>query len=227
VQALLCLLLFLLLGCQDGLQHIARLGDVREIDLGRDRLCCARGRGSGLSARARSTLVVRANLLRLVLLERTRVGLAARQAELRQYVENLPALDFHLAREIVDTNLTHPPLFNICYPTPLVAHNYLAAMAARQNSVVACPALFALFKVAEVVANGHADALQRLFADAGNLFQLLGRHVGQRLDGGDARGHQLLDNAVAQLGNLLDRRRGPPEKPASAAPLPGASLPRS
>ena len=42
-------------------------------------------------------------------------------------------------------------------------------------------ALFALFKVAEVVAHRHADLLQRLFADAGNLFQLLGRHVGQSL----------------------------------------------
>jgi hypothetical protein len=41
------------------------------------------------------------------------VSLAAIQAEFRQYVKNLLALDFHLAREIVDPNLTHPPLFNI------------------------------------------------------------------------------------------------------------------
>jgi hypothetical protein len=41
------------------------------------------------------------------------VGLAGGQAEFRQYVKNLPALDFHLAREIVDTNLTHPPLFKL------------------------------------------------------------------------------------------------------------------
>jgi hypothetical protein len=44
------------------------------------------------------------------------MGLAAGQAEFRQYIKNLPALDFHLAREIVDTNLTHPPLFKMCYP---------------------------------------------------------------------------------------------------------------
>ncbi len=62
---------------------------------------------------------LRANLLRLVFLQRTGVGLAAGQAELRQYVKNLPALDFHLACEIVDSNLTHPPLFKICCPKPL------------------------------------------------------------------------------------------------------------
>jgi hypothetical protein len=61
-----------------------------------------------------------ANLLRFGLLQRAGVGLAAGQAEFCQYVENLPALAFHLAREIVDTNLTHPPLFKICYPKPLV-----------------------------------------------------------------------------------------------------------
>jgi hypothetical protein len=41
------------------------------------------------------------------------VGLAGSQAEFRQNIENLPALDFHLAREIVNTNLTHPPLFKV------------------------------------------------------------------------------------------------------------------
>ena len=38
---------------------------------------------------------------------------AARPSSVK-YVKNLPALDFHLSREIVDTNLTHPPLFKIC-----------------------------------------------------------------------------------------------------------------
>jgi hypothetical protein len=64
------------------------------------------------------------------------VGLAGSQAKLRQYVKNLPALDFHLAREIVDSNLTHPPLFRLCYPKPLVAHSYLMAMAAAFNSII-------------------------------------------------------------------------------------------
>jgi hypothetical protein len=65
------------------------------------------------------------------------MGLAAGQAEFRQYVKNLPTLDFHLAREIVDTNLTHPPLFKISYPKHLVAHSYLVALAVLQSSVVA------------------------------------------------------------------------------------------
>ena len=137
-QALLCLLFFLLLGGQDGLHHVAGLGDVREIDFGHDRLRSARGRGTSVSARTRSTLIMCANLCRLVLFQRTGMSLAAGQAEFRQYVKNLPALDFHLAREIVDTNLTHPPLFKMCYPKPLVAHSYLLAMAALQTSVVVC-----------------------------------------------------------------------------------------
>jgi hypothetical protein len=65
------------------------------------------------------------------------MGLACAQAELRQNVKNLPALDFHLAREIVDTNLTHPPLFRFCYPKPLVAHGYLMALAALHHFIIA------------------------------------------------------------------------------------------
>jgi hypothetical protein len=65
------------------------------------------------------------------------MGLARGQAKLRQYVKNLPTLDFHLAREIVDTNLTHPPLFKLCYPKPLVAHSYLMALAAHKTFVIA------------------------------------------------------------------------------------------
>jgi hypothetical protein len=56
---------------------------------------------------------MRANLVGLIVLQRTGVGFAGSQAEFRQNIENLPALDFHLAREIVNTNLTHPPLFKV------------------------------------------------------------------------------------------------------------------
>jgi hypothetical protein len=72
---------------------------------------------------------MRADLVGLIILQRTGVGLAGAQAELCQYIKNLPALDFHLAREIVDTNLTHPPLFKYWFPKPLVAHSYLMALA--------------------------------------------------------------------------------------------------
>jgi hypothetical protein len=80
---------------------------------------------------------MRANLIGLVVFQRAGVGLAAGQADFRQYVKNLTALDFHLAREIVDTNLTHPPLFKLCYPRPLDAHSYLLAMAALETSMFA------------------------------------------------------------------------------------------
>jgi hypothetical protein len=113
-------LLFLLLGGQNGLERVAGLGNVGEIDLGRDDLSGARGRGGALAAGPRPSLKLRANLVRLVILQGTGVGLALVQAEFRQYVKNLPALDFHLAREIVDTNLAHPPLFRMCCPKPLV-----------------------------------------------------------------------------------------------------------
>src|ERR1035438_1845574 len=80
---------------------------------------------------------MRANLIGLVVFQRTGVGLAAGQADFRQYVKNLTALYFHLSREIVDTNLTHPPLFKLCFPWPLVAHSYLMPMAVFENSIVA------------------------------------------------------------------------------------------
>src|ERR1017187_4243653 len=69
---------------------------------------------------------------------------------------------------------------------------------------VAC---FAFLKMAKVMTNGNADLFQCLFADAGNLLELLGSHIGKCLDGGDASGDQLLYDAVAQLGNLLNGRR--------------------
>jgi hypothetical protein len=78
---------------------------------------------------------MRANLVGLIVLKRTGVGLSGGQAELCQYVENLPALDFHLAREIIDTNLTHPPLFKMWFPKPLVAHSYLMALAVLKTFV--------------------------------------------------------------------------------------------
>jgi hypothetical protein len=61
---------------------------------------------------------------------------AGAHAEFRQYIQNLPAFDFHLAREIVDPNLTHPPLFKLCFPKPLVAHSYLLALAVVQHPVI-------------------------------------------------------------------------------------------
>ena len=129
-MALASLRLNFLLLRQDGLHHVAGLGDVGEIDLGRNCLRGARRRTAAVARCPRSTLKLRTNFVGLVIFDRTGVGLALAQSEFRQHVKNLTALDFHLSREIVDSNLTHPPLFKTCYPKPLVAHSYLMAMAA-------------------------------------------------------------------------------------------------
>jgi hypothetical protein len=133
-------LLLFLLPCLDGLQHIAGLGDVREIDLGSDQLRRARCRRGSMAGRLRSVLKMRANLNRFVVLNRAGMRFAGRKAKLRQYVKNLLALDFHLASEIIDSNLTHPPLFKLCYPnTTLVAHSYLMDLAAFQSCILVVP----------------------------------------------------------------------------------------
>jgi hypothetical protein len=77
------ILLFLLLVGENGLEHIAGLGDVREVDFGLLALGRARS-GAALAAAPGVALKLRANLVRFVVFERTGVGLAAGQAELRQ-----------------------------------------------------------------------------------------------------------------------------------------------
>jgi hypothetical protein len=56
------LLLFLLLGL-NGLQHVARLGNMREIDFGRDGLGSAGGRRTHMTGRPRYMLKMSAHLL--------------------------------------------------------------------------------------------------------------------------------------------------------------------
>jgi hypothetical protein len=125
---------FLLFG-QYGLHHVAGLGDVRQVNLGLNALRRA-VRSATPVAGTVAALKVHADFFRLVRFQGAGVGLAGIQAELRQYVKNLPTLDFHLACEIVDSYLTHPPLFRLCYPKPLVAHSYLVALAAACTSII-------------------------------------------------------------------------------------------
>ena len=122
--------IFLFLG-QEGLHHIAGLGDVRKIDLRDDGFrAVTSGRRACMRGVPRFPHKVRTNLLCLVQLQRTGVRLASRNANLRKNVENRSRLYFQLFREIVDTNLTHPPLFNVCRQKVLVVHSFLMAMAA-------------------------------------------------------------------------------------------------
>ena len=68
--------LFLLFG-QNGLQHVARLGDMRQVNFGRNALLGTRCLRACLACGARAALKMRANLVGLIVLQRTGVGFAA------------------------------------------------------------------------------------------------------------------------------------------------------
>jgi hypothetical protein len=101
---------FLFFG-QNRLKNIARLGDVGEVDLGTILLLAARARCSTRPCGTRAALKIAANTLSLMRFNGTRMGLAFGQIHGFQSVENLFTLDFQLTRQIVNSNLTHPPLF--------------------------------------------------------------------------------------------------------------------
>jgi len=82
-------------------------------------------------------LELRANLVSFMVFDRTRVCLTLTQTEFREYIKNLATLDFHLTREIVNSNLAHPPLFRMCCPKPLVAHSYLMALEGCVITIIA------------------------------------------------------------------------------------------
>ncbi len=91
-------------------QHVARLGNVREIDLGLDFI------GVGAAGARRLTCGLRfaglaevyANLLRVVLFQRAGVGFLLSDSGLDQHVKNSLTLDFQFPGQIVDSNLAHP-----------------------------------------------------------------------------------------------------------------------
>jgi len=116
-MGILCESLGFLLFGQNGLHHIARLGDVGEVNFGlRPRVVPGAGcRRSRLG----SPLKMPANSLRLKLLDGAGVGFAFRQIHVLKRFEDFFALDFQLARQIVNSNLTHPPLF-VVLPTASV-----------------------------------------------------------------------------------------------------------
>jgi hypothetical protein len=134
--ALPSVLLLFLLGGENRLERVAGLGDMGEVNFWGDRLRRTRGSAAGVASGPGAATEMRADLFGLVLFQRTGVGLALGQTEFRQYVKNLPTLDFHFACKIVNSNLTHPPLFDVCYSKPLVAHSCLVALAAADASII-------------------------------------------------------------------------------------------
>jgi hypothetical protein len=95
----------------DSAQHISRPGDIRQIDLGLDfvfgpsRAGRFRGRGSFF----RITADMPADQYRLVLFDGAGVRLLLGDTDFGERVKNGLALDFQLTRQIVDSNLAHPP----------------------------------------------------------------------------------------------------------------------
>ena len=93
------------------LQHVAGLGDVRQVNLGLDLVRfsarCATGLGRGLSFGG--SLKVGAHFFSLMILNGTGVSLLLRYTDQSQHIENGLAFDFELSCQIVDSNLTHPP----------------------------------------------------------------------------------------------------------------------
>jgi hypothetical protein len=111
-----------LLARQNGLHYVAGLGDVGEVNLGAIFLLGSR-RSRGLhSALQKST-----DLVSLTCFDGARMGLAFGQTQASQSIENLFTFDFQLTRQIVNSNLTHPPLFVV-----LPYAGYLVIATSRQ-----------------------------------------------------------------------------------------------
>ncbi len=88
--------------------HVAGLGHLRPVDLWLLPIAAGALLHSALPG---FPLQVSAHTLGLIALERTGMGLLFGYADRRQSVQDFPALDFQFARQIVDSNFTHPPLF--------------------------------------------------------------------------------------------------------------------
>jgi hypothetical protein len=97
------------LALEDGFERIAGLVDVREVDRGRFVLASRLASG-----RARGTFVeILADAIGLVRLDGAGVGLFAGDAEGGESLQNGAALHFQFARQIVDSNFTHPSSFAV------------------------------------------------------------------------------------------------------------------
>ena len=91
------------------LQHIARTGDTREIDLGFDFFFAARSAGRfGRRRCFRRCAEMPAHFFCFVVFQRTGMGLLLGDAHFQQDVENSLAFNFQFPGEIVNSNLAHP-----------------------------------------------------------------------------------------------------------------------
>lgn len=97
----------------DGIEHVARAGDMREINLSFDLI--HRGTaGTGGSCRRMVTLrgtQISAHLLGFMLFQRAGMRLFLGHSHDRKCIENRFTFNFQLPCQIVNSNLTHPPRF--------------------------------------------------------------------------------------------------------------------
>jgi hypothetical protein len=95
----------------DGIQNVARPGNMREIDLGLNSIAINAAGASvpGSALCFAGSAQVRTHLLRFVLFHGTGVRLLLRDAYFRKCVENGFTFDFQLPGQIVNSNLAHPP----------------------------------------------------------------------------------------------------------------------
>jgi hypothetical protein len=97
------------------IQYIAWLGDVGKIIFGLERLVCLRTAGPGRFARSVTVVTrveMRSYFVSFEILERTGMRFFLGDPQPRQRIGDRLAFDFQLSRQIVDSNLTHPPLFS-------------------------------------------------------------------------------------------------------------------
>jgi hypothetical protein len=98
----------LLLG-SDGIQNIAWLGNMRQINFGLDLVAFRTHRAGGPARTLRLFGVeIRANLDRFVVFNGTGMSLLLSDSNFRKCIENSFALNFQLPGQVVDSNL-HPP----------------------------------------------------------------------------------------------------------------------
>ena len=107
----------------DGLQHIPRLGNVRQVNLGLELI--GRCWGARTAAAARLMLgKILFNALGFIFFDGTGVRFLLGYADLKKNVENRLALDLELSRQIIDSNLMlHSALFPPLCPVWLRVHS--------------------------------------------------------------------------------------------------------
>jgi hypothetical protein len=98
----------------NGAQNVARLGNVREIDLGLDfvGINSTGARSPASSLRFTTDLKVGPHLHRFVLFKGTGMGLLLGDPDFGKHIEDRLALDFQLSGQVVDSNLAHPPFLS-------------------------------------------------------------------------------------------------------------------